>query len=279
MFDKLLLYYSAYPTVRYATVSVLLIALCTALLGVLLVLKRYSMIGDGLSHVTFGATAIATVLGLSTPIYVALPLTVIAAVCILKIRSSSKVQGDAAIAMISTAALAFGYLILNLFADEHGASSDACATLFGSGILSIKLSDVIICLVLSLAILFVFIFFHNRLFAVTFDEDFARSTGIRAEAYNTMIAVVTGITVVVAMNMLGALLVSALVIFPALSSMRLFKTFRKVTICAAVISVACALVGVVISLLMATPIGPTIVVADLSVFIVCFAIGFIKAKI
>ena len=263
MIEKLLLYYSAYPTVRYATISIILIALCSALLGVILVLRQYSMIGDGLSHVTFGATAVATVLGLATPIYVALPLTVLAAVLILKLRDSTKIHGDSAIAMISVGALAFGYLLLNLFGDEHQRASDACATLFGSGILSIRLLDVILCLILSVAVIFVFIFFYNKLFAVSFDEDFAASCGTRINFYNTLIAIVTAVTVVVAMNLLGALLVSALVIFPALSAMRIFKTFKQVTVCAACISLFNALIGIAASLLMASPIGPTIVVAEI----------------
>ena len=279
MIDKLLLYYSAYPTVRYATISIILIALCSALLGVILVLRQYSMIGDGLSHVTFGATAVATVLGLATPIYVALPLTVLAAVLILKLRDSTKIHGDSAIAMISVGALAFGYLLLNLFGDEHQRASDACATLFGSGILSIRLLDVILCLILSVAVIFVFIFFYNKLFAVSFDEDFAASCGTRINFYNTLIAIVTAVTVVVAMNLLGALLVSALVIFPALSAMRIFKTFKQVTVCAACISLFNALIGIAASLLMASPIGPTIVVADLATFLICGLIGAIRKRL
>lgn len=279
MIEKLLLYYSAYPTVRYATISIILIALCSALLGVILVLRQYSMIGDGLSHVTFGATAVATVLGLATPIYVALPLTVLAAVLILKLRDSTKIHGDSAIAMISVGALAFGYLLLNLFGDEHQRASDACATLFGSGILSIRLLDVILCLILSVAVIFVFIFFYNKLFAVSFDEDFAASCGTRINFYNTLIAIVTAVTVVVAMNLLGALLVSALVIFPALSAMRIFKTFKQVTACAACISLFNALIGIAASLLMASPIGPTIVVADLATFLICSLIGAIRKRL
>jgi len=278
MADKIIMYFSMYPTVRYATVAVLLISVCAALLGVCLVLKRYSMIGDGLSHVSFGTTAIATVLGLTTPLYITLPLTVIAAVLLLKIRSDSGIKGDSAIAMISSACLAFGYIILNLFATDEGASSDACTTLFGSGILSIGFNDVIVCAILAITVLFVFIFFYNKLFAVTFDEDFATATGTRARIYNTLLAVITGITVVIAMNMTGALLVSALVTFPALSAMRLFKTFKKVTMCTVIISVFCALIGIAASLIVATPIGPTIVTADLIVFIISYIIGLFKSK-
>lgn len=279
MLDKLILYFSAYPTVRYAALAILLISACSALLGVSLVLKRYSMIGDGLSHVSFGTAAIAAVLGLTTPIYVTLPLTVLAAVLILKLRGKKHGSGDSAIAMISCGALALGYLALNLFGDGVAeAQSDACATLFGSGILGIDLFDVILCLILSAVVITIFTAFYTRIFAVTFDEDFATATGTRVGFYNTVSAIAVGVTVVLAMNMLGALLASALIIFPALSAMRLFKTFKGVTLCAVVISLASATVGVMISLLFATAIGPTVVVADLAVFLICCLIGKIKQK-
>ncbi len=278
MLDKLTLYFTAFPTVRYATLSLLLIALCASLLGVTLVLKRFSMIGDGLSHVTFGATAAATVLGLTMPIYLTLPLTVIAAVLLLRIRQNTKIQGDAAIAMVSAGALAIGYLLLNLFPANSSVSADACASLFGSGILGIGLDDVIICSALAAAVLFVFIFFYNRIFAITFDESFATATGTHSGLYNTLVAVITGIIIVVAMNMVGALLVSALITFPALSAMRLFKTFKSVTICSACISTACALLGILTSLAFATPVGPTIVVSDLIAFAVCSIVAAIKRR-
>ena len=276
MIDKLILYFTAFPTVRYATLSLLLIALCASLLGVTLVLKRFSMIGDGLSHVTFGATAVATVLGLTMPIYLTLPLTVVAAVLLLRIRQNTKVQGDAAIAMVSAGSLALGYLLLNLFPANSSVSADACASLFGSGILGIGLDDVIVCSILAAAVLFVFIFFYNKIFAITFDENFASATGTRVGFYNTLVAIITGVIIVVAMNMIGALLVSALITFPALSAMRLFKTFKKVTVFAACVSTACALIGILASLVFATPVGPTIVVADLAAFGICSAIAAIK---
>ena len=276
MIDKLILYFTAFPTVRYATLSLLLIALCASLLGVTLVLKRFSMIGDGLSHVTFGATAVATVLGLTMPIYLTLPLTVIAAVLLLRIRQNTKVQGDAAIAMVSAGSLALGYLLLNLFPANSSVSADACASLFGSGILGIGLDDVIVCSILAAAVLFVFIFFYNKIFAITFDENFASATGTRVGFYNTLVAIITGVIIVVAMNMIGALLVSALITFPALSAMRLFKTFRSVIVCAACISTVSALVGILASLVFATPVGPTIVVVDLAAFGVCSAIAAIR---
>ena len=178
MLDRLVTYFAAYPTVRYASLVILLISVCAALLGVCLVLKRYSMIGDGLSHVSFGSTAVATVLGLTTPIYVTLPLTMISAIVILKLRTSSRTKGDSAIAMISSGALALGYLLLNLFgSDVENANTDACATLFGGGIMSISLSDVILCAILASVVLLVFLIFFNKIYAVTFDPDFASATG------------------------------------------------------------------------------------------------------
>lgn len=277
--DKIFTYFAAYPTVRYAAIAVILISVCAAMLGVCLVLKRYSMIGDGLSHVGFGSTAIATVLGLTTPIYIALPITVFAAILLLRIRTNSGANGDSAIAMISSGALAFGYLLLNLFAgDSANANADACATLFGSGIMGIELSDILICTILSAAVLTFFILFYNKVFSVTFDEDFATAAGQRASLYNTVISVICAVTVVVAMNMLGALLASALVVFPALSAMRIFKSFKGVTLCAVTISVISGSIGILISLAAATAIGPTVVVADLVVFIICFIIGAIRQR-
>lgn len=276
MLDSIISYFSTYPTIRFASLAILLVSVCAALLGVCLVLKRYSMIGDGLSHVSFGTTALATALGLMTPIYIAMPLTVIAAILMLINSSGAKAKGDTAIAMISTGCLAFGYLILNLFAPD--ASSDACATLFGTGILAIGADDVIMCLCLSSFLLIFFIMFYNKIFSITFDEDFASATGTKVKAYNLLIASITGITVVIAMNMTGALLVSALITFPALSAMRLFKTFKSVVLCAAAISVICSIIGILTSIVAATPIGPTIVCALLAAFVICYIIGIILKR-
>lgn len=279
MLDKLIFYFKAYPTVRYATAALVLISLCAALLGVTLVLKRFSMIGDGLSHVTFGAASVATVMGLTTPIYVSLPVTVIAAVLLLKIREGARVGGDAAIAMVSAGSLAFGYLVLNLFPTKTSSiSGDACSNLFGQGILAIGREDVTICLILSAIVLFVFIFFYNKIFAITFDESFSNATGTRASLYNTLVAIITGVIIVIAMNLVGALLIAALITFPALSAMRVFKTFRSVVVCSAVISVVCALLGLVVSLLFATPVGSTIVVADICAFGLFSLISLIKRR-
>ena len=279
MLETLIFYYKTYPVITYSTVVLVLVSLCAALLGVSLVLKRFSMIGDGLSHVAFGAMAIATVAGFA-PIYAALPITVISAILLLRIRSSSKVQGDAAIAMIAVGALAIGYLLLNLFPENTTSiSGDACTTLFGSAsIIGIKLSDVITCSILAVAVIFVFVFFYNKIFAVTFDESFAQATGTRVEAYNTMLAAITGVVIVIAMNMVGALLISALITFPALSSMRVFKTFKRVVISSSLISVSCALVGTVISILASTPVGPTIAVANIIIFIAFTFAGIVENR-
>lgn len=275
--DTLIFYFKTYPTVRYSTLVLALVSLCAALLGVSLVLKRFSMIGDGLSHVAFGATSIATAASFA-PVYIALPFTVVAAVLLLRIRSNTKIQGDAAIAMISAGALAFGYMILNLFPSKSPSiSGDACSALFGSAnIIGIKKSDVILCAVLALVVLFIFIFFYHKIFAVTFDESFASATGTKAEIYNTLIAVITGVVIVMAMNMVGALLISALITFPALSSMRVFKTFKKVIICSALLAVACALIGTVICILASTPVGSTIALTNIAAFGIFYVIGLIK---
>lgn len=268
----------SYTFVRYAIAAGVLIALCAALLGVTLVLKRYSMIGDGLSHVAFGAMAVAAVLGFA-PMAVTLPVTIIAAVLLLRISGNAKIKGDAAIAMISVGALATGYLLLNLFSPSANVNSDVCASLFGSSsILTLSQSDVILCVVLAAAVIAVFIFFYHRIFAVTFDETFAEATGINAKAYNTVIAVITAVVIVLAMNLVGALLISALIIFPALSAMRIFKKFSSVILSSAIISVLCALGGIFAAVMLKTPVGSTIVAANIIVFAVFSLIGKIKSR-
>ena len=277
--DTLIFYYKTYPVITYSTIVLTLVSLCAALLGVSLVLKRFSMIGDGLSHTAFGATSIATAASFA-PIYIALPFTVVAAVILLRIRSNAKIMSDAAIAMISSSSLAFGYLILNLFPSKSSSiSGDACSSLFGSAsIIGIKKSDVLLCAVLAALVLFVFIFFYNKIFAVTFDENFAGATGTKVEIYNTLLAVVTGIVIVIAMNMVGALLISSLITFPALSAMRVFKTFKKAVICSACIAVVCALPGIMVCIVASTPVGPTIAVANVAAFAVFYIIGVILGK-
>ncbi|MBP8969565.1 MAG: metal ABC transporter permease [Lachnospiraceae bacterium] len=276
MIEKLALYME-YPFVRYAVLVGVMIALCASLLGVTLVLKRYSFIGDGLSHVAFGVMSIAAVLNLSNNMIIVLPGTIVAAIFLLKTGQNAKIKGDAAIAMISVGALAFGYMLMNIFPTSSNLSGDVCSTLFGStSILTLTSREVTICAVLSVIVVIIFILFYNKIFAVTFDETFARSTGVRADAYNLLIAVVIAVIIVVAMNLVGSLLISALVIFPALSAMRIFKTFKSVTIFSAILSVLCAFFGIIISLLTGTPTGSTIVATDILAFGICSLIGSVK---
>jgi len=279
MMEQLEMYLN-FPPVQYALIVGVLIALCSSLLGVTLVLKRFSFIGDGLSHVAFGAMAIAGVLHLTDDMLFVLPATVLAAVLLLRTGQNTKIKGDAAIAMISVGALAVGYLLLSLFSASANLSGDVCTTLFGStSILTLTKGEVWLCIVLSVAVVLIFILFYNRIFAVTFDEDFARASGTKAEAYNLLIAIVIAVIIVLAMNLVGSLLISALIIFPAMSAMRLFKSFRGVTLCSAVLSVSCALLGILISILGNTPVGSTIVVADIGAFLVFCLISGIKGGI
>ncbi len=277
MIEKLSLYF-AYPIVRYALIVGVLIALCASLLGVTLVLKRYSFIGDGLSHVAFGVMAIAAVLQLSNEMLLVLPLTVLSAVLILKSGQNTKIKGDAAIAMISVSAMAFGYLLMNIFSTAPNITGDVCSTLFGStSFLTLTIQEVILCTVLSVCVITVYILLYRKIFLVTFDENFARASGIKVDRYNMLIAVMTAVVIVLAMNLVGSLLISALVIFPALSAMRLFHSFGKVTVFAALISVVCTLLGILVSLLANTPVGSTIVAADVLAFGLCYLIGALKA--
>ena len=278
MFETLRMYFQ-YPFVRYALIVGVLIALCSSLLGVTLVLKRFSFIGDGLSHVAFGAMAIASVLNITNNMLFILPVTVICAILLLRAGQNTRIKGDAAIAMISVGALAIGYLLMNLFSTSPNISGDVCSTLFGStSILTLTKGEVWLCAILSVVVVAIFILFHNKIFAVTFDENFARATGTRANAYNLLIAVVIAVIIVLAMNLVGSLLISALVIFPALSAMRLFKSFRSVTISAAVLSVLSATAGILISILAGTPVGSTIVAVDIAVFLISYGIGRITGR-
>ena len=268
MLDQLIQYFS-FPFVRYAFIVGILIALCSSLLGVTLVLKRFSFIGDGLSHVAFGAMAIAAVLNLSNNMLIVLPVTILAAVLLLQTGKNAKIQGDASIAMISVSSLALGYLLMNIFSTNANISGDVCSTLFGStSILTLKRSQVILCAILSILVILSFIIFYNKIFAVTFDENFAQAIGTHAKIYNLVIAIIIAVIIVLAMNLVGSLLISALVIFPSLSAMRLFKTFKSVTICSASVSVICAVAGLLISLLAGTPVGSTIVAINLLAFII-----------
>ena len=275
MLDKLMQYLQ-FPLVQYALIVGVLIALCSSLLGVTLVLKRFSFIGDGLSHVAFGAMAIAAVLNLTNNMLLVLPITMVSAVLLLRTGQHTKIKGDAAVAMISVAALSYGYLIMNIFPSSSNISGDVCSTLFGStSILTLQQRDVWLCVALSVLVIVCFVLLYNKIFAVTFDEDFARATGTNAGAYNLLLAIIIAVIIVLAMNLVGSLLISALVIFPALSAMRVFRTFKSVTICAAVLSVVCALLGILISILAGTPVGSTIVGADTVAFAVCYVLGFV----
>ena len=270
--------YLSLPFVRNALIVGLLISLCSALLGVTLVLKRFSFIGDGLSHVAFGAMAIATVLNLSDSMFFVLPVTALSAILLLRLGQNAKINGDAAIAMLSVGALAVGYLVINLFSASANLTGDVCSTLFGStAILTITKAEVWLCVGLSAAVLIFFVFFYNTLFAITFDERFAAAVGTSTELYHLLLAIVIAVIIVLAMKLVGALLISALVVFPALSAMRVYKSFLQVTVCSAVVSVCGALIGMLIAILGATPVGATIVVVDLVIFGGFGLIGSLKS--
>ena len=273
MIDKLIFYFQ-YPFVRYALIVGVLIALCSSLLGVTLVLKRFSFIGDGLSHVAFGAMAVASVLNFTNNMMFILPVTVICAVLLLRTGQNTKIKGDAAVAMISVGALAIGYLLMNLFSTGPNLSGDVCSTLFGStSILTLTKGQVVLCSVLSVIVVGVFMIFYQKIFCVTFDETFAKAIGMKTDFYNLLIAVITAVIIVLAMNLVGSLLISALVIFPALSAMRVYKTFFSVTICSVVLSVLCAVIGILLSILAGTPVGSTIVATDIVAFMASCAVG------
>ncbi len=269
LIEKLVQYW-AYPFVRYALAVGVLVALCASLLGVTLVLRRFSFIGDGLSHVAFGAMSVASVLNLTSDMPLVMGVTVLCAVLLLGTGRSARVKGDAAMAMLSVGALAVGYLVMNVFSASANLSGDVCTTLFGStSILTLTETEVWLCVILSVLVVLLFLFFYHKIFAVTFDESFASATGTRAKRYNLILAVVTAVVIVMAMNLVGSLLISALVIFPAMSAMRLFKSFRAVTLCAAVFSVCCTAAGILTSILAGTPVGSTIVAVQILLFALC----------
>ena len=278
-----LIEYLGIPFVQKALIVGVLIAMCSSLLGVTLVLKRFSYIGGGLSHVAFGTMAIAAVLKtqselldniLQNDMVLVMPLTMLCAVLLLKTGQNTALKGDAAIAMLSVGALSFGYLLMNLFNTSTNLSGDVCSTLFGStSILTLRTSEVWMCIICSVLVVAIFVFFYNKIFAVTFDEDFATASGTRTGIYNLIIAIVTAVIIVLAMNLVGTLLISALVIFPAVSAMRLFKSFKAVTVCSVVLSVFCAAAGIIVSILAGTPVGSTIVAVDAVAFGICWIVG------
>lgn len=276
MIDQLISYL-AFPFVRHALIVGILVSLCASLLGVTLVLKRYSYIGDGLSHVAFGAMAIATVINVTGHMLVVLPITIVSAILLLRAGQNAKIKGDAALAMISVGSLAAGYLLLNVFSSSSNVSGDVCTTLFGSTrFLTLSGTDVIVCAALAILVLLVYVLFYNKIFSVTFDESFAKASGVNAGAYNLLIATITAVVIVLSMRLVGSLLISALVIFPAVSAMRLFKNFKAVVICSAIFSVVCAAVGLCVSILAETPTGATIVLTDAIAFLICLVVEKIK---
>ncbi len=256
------------PVLVRALVVGILVSLCAALLGVSLVLKRFSMIGDGLSHVGFGALAVATVMNLA-PMAVAIPVVILAAFILLRLSSNSKIKGDAAIALISTGALAVGVMAVSM---SGGMNIDINSYLFGS-IISVSGSDVVVSVILAAVVLAMFVFFYTKIFAITFDESFSRATGINANLYNMLIALLTAVTIVIGMRLMGSMLISSLIIFPALCSMRVFRSFRSVTVCSAVIAVVTFMAGMIISYAADTPCGASIVCVNIVVFAVFFAVG------
>ena len=262
----------SYTFIVRALIVGTLVSLCAALLGVSLVLKRYSMIGDGLSHVGFGALAVAMAFHWA-PLPVAIPV-VVAAFLLLRLSENSKIKGDSAIALIASSSLAIGVTVISL---ASGQNADVYSYMFGS-ILAMKESDVYVSIALSVVVLILFIVFYNKIFAVTFDENFAKATGTRANLYNMLIALLTAVTIVVGMRIMGTMLISSLIIFPALSAMRIFRQFRSVVIASAVISIICFFIGLVASYAFSTPTGASIVIVNLIVFLLCFAAGLIRKK-
>jgi len=278
LFETMKMYFG-FSFVRYAFLAGTMIALSSSLLGVTLVLKRFSYIGDGLSHTAFGAMAIASVLKLTNSTVFVLPITVLCAIVILCAKESSKIKGDASVAMISVGSLAFGYLIMNIFSPPANLSGDVCSTLFGSTlILTLTKTDMLLSVIISVLVIIFFVLFYNRIFAITFDEDFAFACGTKTKLMNIVLAAVIAVIIVLAMNLVGSLLISALIIFPAISSMLIFKSFRNVTIASCVISVFGAVSGILISILSGTPVGSTIVVIDIVIFGICKLISAVKKQ-
>lgn len=272
-------YLRIYPFVRYAVIVGVLVSLAASLLGVTLVLKRFSFIGDGLSHVAFGAISIATVMHFTSYVQFTLPATILCAILILRTGRNSKINGDAVIAMLSVASLAVGYMIMNVFGASSNLSGDVCTTLFGStSILTLSATEVRSTVMLAMVVVAIFILFYNKLFAVTFDEDFARASGVHTEAYNMLIATVVAVVIVIAMDLVGSLLISALIIFPALSSMRIFRSFRSVTICSGVLAVVSSLIGMLLSIIAGSPVGATIVCTQIVMFAICWAVGSVNSS-
>ena len=277
---QIIKYLQDWDFIRYALIIAVLVSLCASLLGVTLVLKQFSFIGHGLSNVAFGTIAVATAMNLANSTLLVLPVTILSAILLLRSGKNAKIKGDAAIAMVSVGALAVGYLIMNIFPNSSNLSADVCSTLFGSiRIVTIGFNDVLLCAVLSFAVVGVFILFYHKIFSVTFDEDFATATGIRAKVYNLILASIIAVIIVMAVNLVGTLLITALVIFPALSAMRVFKNFLSVTVCSVVVSVICAVLGICIAIIAETHVGSTIVAVNIVGFILFSGIGIISRRV
>ena len=273
IFEKLQ-FYLQYQFVRYALIVGVLISLCSSLLGITLVLKLFSFIGDGLSYVAFGSMAIATIIGFKNDMPITLIITITWAILLIRTGENRKISGDASIAMLSVGDLALGYLLMNLFSTSSNLSRDVCSTLFGAtSILTLTKTKLYLWVILSVIVVSIFLIFYNKIFAITFDENFAKAIGTKTNIYNLFIAVIIAVVIVLAMNLVGSLLISALIIFPALSSMQIFKSFRSVTICSAIMSVICSAIGILISILAGTPVGSTIVVFYIVIFIIFYLIG------
>lgn len=255
-----------------------MIAMCSSLLGVILVLKNFSFIGDGLSHVAFGAMAAASVMNINNDMPVVLGVTVLCAVLLLRTGNKSSIKGDASLAMLSGGSLAVGYMLMNIFSTSANLSGDVCTTLFGSvSILTLEPSEVWLSVILSISVMGIFAFFYNKIFAITFDEEFAQVSGLNVERCNVITALIVAVVIVLAMKLVGSLLISALVIFPALSAMRVFKSFKSVAICSLIFSTVCALAGMIISILAGTPVGSTIVITDMAAFGIFYFAGKVLA--
>ena len=271
--------YLAYPFVQRALMVGVLVALCSSLLGTTLVMKRLSFIGDGLSHVAFGAYAVAMVANVTNNMLVTMPVTILAAILLLRRGNSSRVKGDAAMTMLSVASLAAGYLLMNVFGTSSNVSGDVCTTLFGStSILTLTEGQVMLCVGVSIGVVAAFVLLYNRIFSITFDEAFAQATGLKTGWYSLILAVMVALVIVLGMNLVGALLLSALVVFPPLAAMRVCHTFKSVTVCSAVISVVCALLGMLVSIVASTPVGSTIVLMDVAAFVVLWLVGILRKR-
>lgn len=277
LFETIKLYFS-FSFVTYAFIAGIMIAIVSSLLGVTLVLKRFSYIGDGLSHTAFGAMALASVLKISHSTIFVLPVTVLFAILILCAKENSKIKGDASVAMISTGALAIGYFLMNIFSPPANLSGDVCSTLFGSTlILTLTKTDTIFSVIIAAIVIILFLYFYNRIFGMTFDEDFAHTCGINTKIVNIIFSSVVAAVIVLAMNLVGTLLISALIIFPSVSSMMIFKSFKRVTIYSCVFSVTGTVIGLFVSVISGTPVGATIVVIDIVIFTICSVISKIRS--